>query len=142
MNFPYSKQNLRGRERLLHRLFEIFPGLASWGIILGGILLSFFQPLTAAIVFLAFYLYWLLRILYLTIFLALSYFRLKIEAKTDWMERIEEIDRLRAGTKSLDVKSTDDILTDWISFSIHRRQLQNLHKNGELPCRSRTSCTW
>ncbi|MGE5307863.1 MAG: glycosyltransferase [Deltaproteobacteria bacterium] len=92
MDYAYSRQGLEGREKKLERLFEIVPGAASWTLLGGMCLLSFFRPLTASVLFIAFYLYWVLRVLYMTIFLTLSYMRLWVERETDWMERIREID--------------------------------------------------
>ena len=94
MKFHYSKENLPPREARLQRFLEILPGLSTWTVLLGLIFFSIFFPFSAAVLIVAFYLSWILRILYSTIFLLLSYLRLNIEKKTDWMERIHGIDEI------------------------------------------------
>src|SRR5271165_5956086 len=94
MKFHYSKENLKPRAARLQRILEILPGACSWTVLLGLIFLSIFFPITAAILIVAFYLSWIMRILYSTIFLVLSYTQLNIEKNTDWMRRIQGIDDL------------------------------------------------
>ena len=88
MNFHYSKQNLDPGEAKLQRALEILPGAVSWATLIILVLLSIFFPFTAAILIVAFYLCWLLRLLYMTLFLVLSYVQLDKEKDTDWMARI------------------------------------------------------
>lgn len=95
MEFNYSRHNLKGKERFLERGLEILPGALSWFIIIGVILLSVFKPLIASVLMIALFLYWILRLLYMNIFLVLSYARLSAEIDTDWMRRIDEIDRMK-----------------------------------------------
>src|ERR1019366_5083656 len=101
MKFNYSKENLKPRQAKLQRFLEILPGACSWGVLLGLIFLSIVFPFSAAILIVAFYLSWILRILYSTIFLLLSYFQLNIEKNTDWMRRIHGIDDLTRYLKEM-----------------------------------------
>ena len=94
MKFKFSANNLTGKEKRLQRFFEILPGFTSWTIIVGMLILAFRLPIAAAVLIIAFDLYWLLRLLYLTLFLIFSYFRLSAEKGTDWMERVRGIDSL------------------------------------------------
>ena len=94
MKFSYTKQNLSANEARQQRILEILPGLTSWFILLGMIFLSILKPILAAIFIIAFYFFWLLRLLYMTIFLVLSYLRLNMERKTSWRQRIRGIDEL------------------------------------------------
>ncbi len=99
MEFNFSKNGLNRKEALLQRFFEILPGAMSWTIILGSITLAFWKPLSAAVFIIAFDFYWLLRMLYITLFLTLSYFRLSIERDTDWMGRIKDLDEFNESKK-------------------------------------------
>jgi len=101
MRFHFSRHRLRGREKALERLFEILPGLLSWSILIGMSLFSFKSPLAAAVVIIAFDLYWLLRLFYMNIFLSLSYYRLSMEKHTDWIDRAKGIDALDSYQKDL-----------------------------------------
>src|SRR5580658_3999759 len=96
MKFHFSKEDLKPRQARLQRALEILPGACSWGVLLGLVFLSIFFPFSAAILIVAFYLSWIMRILYSTLFLLLSYLQLNIESKTDWMRRIQGIDNLQA----------------------------------------------
>src|ERR1039458_8158868 len=100
LKFHFSKENLDPEQAKLQRFLEILPGASSWTVLLGLIFLSIFFPFSAAILIVAFYLSWILRILYSTIFLLISYLCLNIESKTDWMSRIRGIDHLQSYIKT------------------------------------------
>lgn len=93
MKFNFSPNGLTGREKKLQRFFEILPGATSWCLLIGVSLLSFWRPVLAAIVIIVFDFYWLLRLFYLTIFLAISYALFHAEKETDWMGQCLELDR-------------------------------------------------
>ena len=112
MHFEYSKENLKGREKFLQRLFEILPGLTSWIILAGMTALCFLQSMLAAILIIAFYLFWLMKIFYMSIFLFLSYLRLKIEGETDWIKRIETLEHLKESKQ----KSQGKTRLGWKTF--------------------------
>src|SRR5476651_183582 len=107
MKFHYSKENLKPRQARLQRFLEIIPGACSWGVLLGLVFLSIFFPFTAAILIVAFYLSWIMRVLYSTFFLVLSYLQLSVENKTDWMRRIKGIDDLAVYLKESTSKRSD-----------------------------------
>lgn len=147
MEFHYSRAGLKGAERMLERFFEILPAAASWTIIAGMILLSFFYPIAAAIIIIAFYIYWIMRLFYLNIFLVISYVRLSIERKTDWMKRIRELDDLITGgvppryepgsaearTGLSDEAGCGVSWQERVSHFIYRRQAQELLRSRDLP---------
>jgi len=93
MNFSYSRQGLDPNEAKRERLLETVPGLISWTVITGICVLSVARPMAAAVVMIAFLLYWLLRLLYMNLFLVLSFIRLAVEKETDWMRYIAAVDR-------------------------------------------------
>ncbi|MBI4394676.1 MAG: glycosyltransferase family 2 protein [Candidatus Omnitrophica bacterium] len=153
MDFKFTRQNLKGREAFLERLFEILPGFASWTILLGMSFISFWQPLLAAILIIAFDFYWLLRLFYMTLFLILAYFRLSVERKTDWMARVHELDRLRdlidqvpfpkvPGSKDQNMAKEPGTFGNGtsvgtkrkkVSLWFHRRKLEVLKRSRSLP---------
>ena len=130
MGFRFSGSGLVGKDKTLQRVFEIIPGLTSWTIILGMFFLAVFKPLIAAVIIIAFYLYWLLRLLYITIFLVLSYFRLSAEKTTDWMERVRGVDRLDEYLEELKAKPLEGNLEKRTSLFCHRKDLEALKKAG------------
>ena len=61
--------DLSGRDRILYRAFEILPGALSWGTILLCVVLSWWAPVAAALFIIAFDFYWLLKTVYLSMYL-------------------------------------------------------------------------
>ncbi len=96
MPFEYTKENLTHEQQKLQRLFEMLPGTLSWSILLGMVLLTMVHPIAAAILTIAFILYWFLRLIYSTIFLVISFSKLNQENKTDWLARLKQ-SKPRAG---------------------------------------------
>jgi hypothetical protein len=133
MKFHYSKENLKPRQAKLQRSLEILPGACSWSVLLGLIFLSIFFPFTAAILIVAFYLSWIMRILYSTLFLLLSYLQMNIERNTDWARRIHGIDNLPVYLKEITPKRFGRHWRQRISHKIHLRQLNKLSASGILP---------
>ncbi len=133
MKFHYSKENLPPRAAQLQRSLEILPGASSWAVLLGLVFLSIRFPISAAIFIVAFYLWWILRVLYATIFLLLSYLRLNIERKTHWMSRIRGIDNLQIYQKAKKLKKFGAHWRRRMSHRIHLRQLDELVNSKILP---------
>ena len=132
-NFDFSRRNLSGKEAKLERLFGILPGLTSWTILISLSLLSFLKPLLAAALMIAIYFYWLLRLVYMTVFLLLSYFRLSIEQGIDWMERIGEIEQLPAIAAHLNQDAALFGNKKKISNWLHLEKINTLQKSGSIP---------
>jgi len=140
MQFNYSRRHLSAGEARLERILEILPGAVSWSIIIGFSVLSFVKPQFAAALMIAFMLYWVLRLIYMNIFLVASYVRRHIEEGTDWMERIGGIDRLDTYLGELCERAPGRDLKTKISMRIHCRQLMDLKKAGSAPPRSDDIC--
>ncbi len=136
MKFDFSRQNLQGREYHIQRLFEIIPGLTSWTILIGLTTLAFVQPIIAAVIIIAFDLFWLMRLLYTTIFLLLSYFRLRLEQSTDWMARVHGIDELDTYLKAISANLANANWKKQLILKVHYKELLGLKETGALPPRS------
>ena len=137
MKFHYSKENLRPRQAKLQRFLEILPGACSWTVLLGLIFLSIFFPFSAAILIVAFYLSWIMRVLYSTFFLVLSYLQLNIEKNTDWMRRIQAIDNLPVYLKEIRSKKFGHHWRQLTSHKIHLNQLKKLLTSKVTPPNSK-----
>ncbi|HLD49993.1 MAG TPA: glycosyltransferase family 2 protein [bacterium] len=96
--FEFTHQTKTPAEYRWHRFFCVLPAFLSWSILISATVFSFTRPLTAAIFIIALDIYWLMRIFYMTIFLALAYGVLAVEKETDWIARCHE---LESGTKVL-----------------------------------------
>ncbi|MDP2652832.1 MAG: glycosyltransferase family 2 protein [Candidatus Omnitrophota bacterium] len=135
MTFAYSRRNLSGRQAALQRALEILPGLTSWMILVGMTILSISWPLTAAILIIAFDFYWFLRLIYMTIFLVLSYARLIIESRTPWVERVHAVDALIKNGRPPSLGNGGP--KRFISRHFYRKDLKTLRTTGDLPALSR-----
>ncbi len=129
MIFHYSKENLKPRQAKLQRILEILPGACSWGVLLSLIFLSIFYPFCAAVLIVAFYLSWIMRVLYSTFFLVLSYLQLNIEKSTDWMRRIHGLDHLPDYLKETRSKKFGRHWRQRISHQIHLGQLNKINES-------------
>ncbi|MBF0522584.1 MAG: glycosyltransferase family 2 protein [Candidatus Omnitrophica bacterium] len=136
MNYNYSRHNIQGKDKALERALEILPGFLSWIIIIGMLVLSIVEPLVAAVVMIAFILYWVLRLLYMNIFLVLSYLRLDIEKEANWIGRIAGVDRVQSYNQELcQLPCPKDFKAKW-SLRLHCKELSDLIKSGSLPPKS------
>lgn len=75
---------LTGSARMWYRVFEIIPGLASWGTLVGVIVLSIYFPFFAAYFVIGFALYWLLKTAFLSFHLRHNWKRLRHHLSLDW----------------------------------------------------------
>lgn len=83
--------DLEGKDRTLYRLLELVPAVLSVGSILGTIILSYFAPVFAALFIIVFDLYWLLKTIYLSIYLRQNWKRVKHNLALDWRKMLEHI---------------------------------------------------
>ena len=79
------------KERLLYRLFEIFPGFLSWITLGGAFLLSWLTPAAIAIFIILFDLYWLLKITFLSIHQVASYRQMKKNLEANWIKKLNQV---------------------------------------------------
>ncbi len=70
-----------------YRLLEVIPGLSIWITFLGIILLILIKPLWAIYFIIIFDLYWLIRVIYIIIYIILSFRKYKQDSKIDWLEK-------------------------------------------------------
>ena len=74
-----------------YRMLEIIPGFLVWLTFFLAILLSFVRPLWAIYFIIIFDLYWLVRVVYLLIYLFIGYFRFRKAIRIDWLERVKTV---------------------------------------------------
>ncbi len=83
---------LSGKEKRLYRFLEILPGLASWGTLVGVILLSIYAPFIAAYFIIAFALFWVLKTAFLSYHLRYNWKRLRHHMSLDWQSLVKQYD--------------------------------------------------
>ncbi|MFC1700689.1 hypothetical protein ACFLZ0_00880 [Patescibacteria group bacterium] len=79
------------KERIIYRAFEILPGCLAWLTLIGVIFLSWAKPVWIAFFIIAFDVYWLLKTLYLLIYLRISYRKMRKNIAIDWMKKVESV---------------------------------------------------
>jgi len=82
---------LEGADKFIYRLLEIFPGFLSWGTIIGVIVLSWQKPVWVALFIIVFDVYWLVKTVYLSFHLNVSWKRMKRNLAVDWMSRLDNM---------------------------------------------------
>src|SRR3989338_3654743 len=71
-----------------YRLYEIAPGISIWATLLGGVALSFIDPLLMIYLIIIFDVYWVLRVLYFSFYVVLSWNRFRKSIKRDWFQKL------------------------------------------------------
>lgn len=98
------------------RLYEMIPGLAIWATLIMGTILSFAQPLIMMYLVIIFDVYWVLRVLYFSFYLSISWRRFRRALQVDWFkklttefpewEKTKSVVFLPIATESIDVVRT------------------------------------
>ena len=83
--------DLSGKDRLIYRALEIFPGALAWATILGMFAASYFIPVYAAFFIIIFDLYWLIKTVFLSLHLRANAKRMREHLKIDWEERLKNL---------------------------------------------------
>lgn len=71
-----------------YRLYEILPGASIWLTLLVSIFLALFKPLWMIYGIIVFDVYWVLRVVYFSFYLILSWLRFRRAIKEDWFKRL------------------------------------------------------
>ena len=91
-NTPYfhvaHARDLSGKDRILYRLLEIFPGALSWGTLIGIVFLSIYKPVWAAVFIIIFDVYWLLKTVDLSVHHYYNWRRMRHNIDVDWYSRL------------------------------------------------------
>lgn len=136
--FHFSHTTDEPSEQFLGRLFSALPALLSWSILISLTLLSFFQPLYAAVWVVSLNIFWLMRIFYMTLFLVIAYAVLAVEKETNWIERCHLLKEGRSGLAVLQAKILDAWKRrrwkHWIDLQNQERQLKEvIEQDIEMP---------
>ena len=73
-----------------YRLYEMAPGLSIWGTLVLCIALSFWQPLWMMYFIIVFDVYWVLRVVYFSFYLFVSWRRFRRAVKVKWFTRLQK----------------------------------------------------
>jgi len=79
------------KDRRLYRALEIMPGFLAWATLLLVVVLSFLTPFLMAIFIIAFDVYWLIKTVYLSLHLRVSYNKLKQNLTLNWIDKLNKL---------------------------------------------------
>lgn len=127
MNFGYRRLQAGSRGRLFERTLEIFPASLSWGLLVSLPALCLFAPTAGVILVILLDLYWLLRLVYFTIFLILSYGLLEVERSAPWRNRLEDLTNLESSISKSQGRLSK-IRSNWKTFYSEWRHLEILKR--------------
>ncbi|MBU0964222.1 glycosyltransferase family 2 protein, partial [Patescibacteria group bacterium] len=75
-----------------YRILEMIPGFLVWGTFILAVAFSFILPLGVIYFIIAFDIYWLLRILYMSFFMMISYYRYRRTIKINWLPKVSALE--------------------------------------------------
>lgn len=78
-------------ERQQYRLLEILPGVFVWASLILAIIFSFVAPLWAIVFILLFDVYWLIRVLYVMVYILLGFRKYRKTSGVDWHEKLQTL---------------------------------------------------
>ncbi|MBI3256023.1 MAG: glycosyltransferase family 2 protein [Candidatus Andersenbacteria bacterium] len=73
------------------RIWQIIPGILSWGTLIGLTVLSFLLPYWVAIFIIAYDIYVLIRVVYMSVHLLYAYYMLHQHEGIDWITRCQAV---------------------------------------------------
>lgn len=83
-----SQDLLIPRERVIYRFLEFLPGILTWLTLAVIILISRFAPVFTAFFIIIFDIYWLLKIIYLSLHLRSAFKKVKENLKINWLDKL------------------------------------------------------
>lgn len=98
LNISKASDIKNPKDRLLYRFFEMIPGIASLGTLLGVLIFSWLLPSLVAIFVICFCFFYLFRIFYFSLHQIIGYFRVKSHIKKNWLKELKSL-RLDDGKK-------------------------------------------
>lgn len=71
-----------------YRLYEMIPGILIWSTFILSIFFSFFTPLPMMYIIIVFDIYWVLRVVYFSFYLVVSWHRFRTALKQQWFQKL------------------------------------------------------
>lgn len=74
-----------------YRILEILPGAMVWFTFVAAIALSLVKPVWAIFFIIVFDFYWLIRIVYMLLYMVISFTRYRRTIRQDWRQKVEQV---------------------------------------------------
>ncbi len=102
-----SSDLINRKDRYLYRFLEMLPGILAWATLIPTVVLSFFIPAAMAVFVIIFNTYWLIKTIYLSIYLRIGFNQVRSNMKIKWLPQLEALTHDEHETKN--VRSWRDI---------------------------------
>jgi cellulose synthase/poly-beta-1,6-N-acetylglucosamine synthase-like glycosyltransferase len=102
---PFEIKNKK--ERAVFRLYEMLPGILSWGTLIFFVFGARFFPEQISFFLIIFILFWLLRTVYFTILLYSGFKKTRANEKINWQQRLKSLALPRTSLPT--IKSLEDL---------------------------------
>lgn len=90
LHVGFARDIADGPNRRLYRFLEIMPGLFAWLTLVLIVVLSFKFPVAVAYFIIAFDVYWLLKTIYLSFHMRITFSLMRKNMKRDWMGELQQ----------------------------------------------------
>ena len=77
----------------MYRFYEILPGILSWSTLILIVFLAWQAPIFTAIFIILFDTYWLLKTVYLSLHLRITFSRMRENMKINWLNKLKELQK-------------------------------------------------
>lgn len=91
LNFGRASDAATPRDRFIYRTFEVIPGVLAWGTLVLIVILSFVVPAGMAVFIIAFDIYWLIKTMFLTAHMNVTFRRMRRNLRRDWRTELESV---------------------------------------------------
>lgn len=78
-------------DRQKYRILEMIPGAMTWTTLVAALAFSFFKPLWVVYFIIVFSLYWFFNVVYMLIWVLISWRRYRRDSRVNWHKRLREI---------------------------------------------------
>ncbi len=107
------------KEKLIKRIFEVYPGLLAWACITCPIWGGIFFPEMTAYFILVFNAFWVYKSLSTGLFYFMGYFRVRNGENTDWMSKLKRLENLTSSIREIksDIADLKHKKFDWKEYN-------------------------
>jgi len=88
INISSARDLKGGKQFWIYKALEIIPGFLAWGTLIVLIFLSWRQPIWVAFFIIVFDMYWLLKVIFLSIHQRSAFNKMQEYLKTNWLEKL------------------------------------------------------
>jgi hypothetical protein len=116
-------------QRKVQRILEVIPAICTWATLIGMVIFSFFLPVWMAVLIIAYDIYWIHRVVFVSYYSIKSYFQLLEGQKIDWFERCTHIKEPAEYSQEIAKRIVDnENLLPKVKNNSYRKELKRIIK--------------